>query len=110
MKTSEPVGRSVRARCSGLSSTHLILLFLFISFKKEEYVDDDRALIMLKDKDKCFDPSGSYVLSTAFGVVIISIDIGFTASFSCISHIYSRYLSTWLCANGSLISAGSHYV
>ena len=109
MKTSEPVGRSVRARCGGLSSAHLILLFLFISFKKEEYVDDDRALIMLKDKDKCFDPSGSYVLSTAFGVVIISIDIGFTASFSCISHIYSRYLSTWLCANGNMITLASYH-
>ena len=109
MKTSEPVGRSVRARCGGLSSAHLILLFLFISFKKEEYVDDDRALIMLKDKDKCFNSSGSYVLSTAFGVVIISIDIGFTASFACISHIYSRYLSTWLCANGNMITLAFYH-
>lgn len=109
MKTSKSVGRSVWARCGGLSSAHLILLFLFISFKKEEYVDDDRALIMLKDKDKCFYPSGSYVLSTAFGVVIISINIGFTASFSCISNIYSRYLSTWLCANGNMITLASYY-
>lgn len=43
---------------------------------------------MLKDKDKYFGASGSYVLSTAFGVVIITIDIGFTASFSGISYIY----------------------
>ena len=88
-----------------ISASNIIIPF--ISFKKEEYVDDDRALIMLKDKDKCFDPSGSYVLSTAFGVVIISIDIGFTASFSCISYIYSRYLSTCLCANGNMITLAS---
>ena len=81
----------------------------FVDIKTGPFSDVDRAVIMLKVKDKCFYPSGSYVLSTAFGVVIISIDIGFTASFSCISHIYSRYLSTWLCANGNMITLAFYH-